>query len=201
MATFADAGIGPSDNAAAPGAEGNAGPGVASRIDQAHGGPTARLTSSAGSISPVQTDLGVLQGDASFAKTGPPPAEFAPGVPPLHAASPALLASLTQFRLQAGQLAKFLRDRQGDLDRRESRLNAQRAQFDQEVRSMRQWWDERAAELARQDQAVRERERALADRDQAMHSRERELAALVARCEVRAREVNEARWQVGRHGN
>ncbi len=200
MATFADAGIGPSDDAAAPGAEGNAGLGVASRIDQAHGGPTARQTSSAGSVSPVQTDLGVLQGDASCAKAGPP-TEFAPGVPPLHAASPALLASLAQFRLQAGQLAKILRDRQRDLDRRESQLNAQRAQFDQEVRSMRQWWDERAAELARQDQEVRERELALADRDRAMHSRERELAALVARCEVRAREVNEARLQVGRHGN
>ncbi|HET6880327.1 MAG TPA: hypothetical protein VFI31_09240 [Pirellulales bacterium] len=60
-----------------------------------------------------------------------------------------------QLQSQAEQLAARLRERQQELDRRESQLNARLAEFEKEVRDARLW-------LAQRDEKLSEREERLA---------------------------------------
>jgi chromosome segregation ATPase len=63
--------------------------------------------------------------------------------------TPALL--VRQLRTQATQLARHLAGHQGDLDRRESELNARVAGIENEVRAARLWLSERQSELAERE--------------------------------------------------
>jgi hypothetical protein len=56
-----------------------------------------------------------------------------------------------QLRLHAAQLARQLDERQAELDRRESMLNAQLAQGDAESRRLRLWLTERERDFARRE--------------------------------------------------
>lgn len=119
-----------------------------------------------------------------------------------------------QMRLQATQLSRHLVERQRDLDRRESRLNNDLAQLDQEARKARLWFDERrqeqdelSAALERQrqeaeehrsrlvsaeqyhDQACRESEARQVARAAELDRREEQLAAVAARLAQREAEA------------
>ncbi|MCE5302831.1 MAG: hypothetical protein LLF97_06940 [Planctomycetaceae bacterium] len=74
-----------------------------------------------------------------------------------------------QVRAQADQLAGYLRNRQRELDHRESQINSQLAQLESETRSARLWLEQRETELnARHDELSKQqdaRERQLASRE------------------------------------
>jgi hypothetical protein len=80
--------------------------------------------------------------------------------------------TISQLQLQAEQLAERLRLRWEDLTGREGLLNAQRAQFENELRSARLWLDERQAELAERESGLVERQAAAADREAELERRE-----------------------------
>jgi hypothetical protein len=63
------------------------------------------------------------------------------------------------LRRQAAQLAEYLRERQSELDHRESQLNAQVAQFESDARAARLWLAEREAEHVERQQAIEQKER------------------------------------------
>lgn len=120
-----------------------------------------------------------------------------------------------QVRLQALQLANYLRGRQKELDAREAQLNSRIAGFESDFRAARLWLDERRAELAggcaetgaraalldereeelaRRERTVFERERALNERHQELTRREKEFEERLERLAVAetARERNES---------
>lgn len=117
-------------------------------------------------------------------KASPPPgselASNAAGEAPTSL-SPDL--SPERLRKHARQLADYLRRRQQDLDRRESRLNAQLAQLENDIRAMRLLWTERHAEWEEKRQLLADRELTLARRraelgehEEAIQQREQVLA-------------------------
>ncbi len=71
---------------------------------------------------------------------------------------------------QAAELAEHLRNKQRDLDRRESQLNARSFQLENEMRTSRLWFSERQAELS-------DRERELAERAACVEQQAASLAA------------------------
>jgi hypothetical protein len=83
-------------------------------------------------------------------------------------------------RLEADQIAAYLRDQYHDLDRREQRLTVQLAQFDQERRELRLWAAECQAELNAREQSIAGQEAALAERAKACLALEAELKDLNA---------------------
>lgn len=66
-----------------------------------------------------------------------------------------------RLQLQIGQLAVQMRQRQGDLDHRESHLNARIAQVDQDVRATRLWIEEQESLLAQRHQELAAKEKEL----------------------------------------
>ena len=86
-----------------------------------------------------------------------------------------------QLRLQAAELADYLRRRQNDLDRRQSQLNAQLAQVEQESRAARMSLAEREAELDQQRQQLEAR---LAQRAAELERRHQQLEARQAKQEA-----------------
>jgi hypothetical protein len=97
----------------------------------------------------------------------PPRAEVALAEMPVEQAINELVRveGAVQLQSQADQLAVHLRDRQQQLDRRESQVNARVADFEQEIREARAW-------LAQRNDELNEREAALNARDAALRSRE-----------------------------
>lgn len=93
--------------------------------------------------------------------------------------------TLTRERLRrhARQLAEYLRKRQANLDRREARLNAQLAQYENDLRASRLIFAERLAEweekrriLADQEAALARRRAELGEREEAIQQREHVLS-------------------------
>ncbi|MEN6407575.1 MAG: hypothetical protein ABFC77_14025 [Thermoguttaceae bacterium] len=82
-------------------------------------------------------------------------------------------------RMQADQLAGYLRDRQRELDHREAQMNSQIARLESEARAARLWLEQREAELAaRNDEAsqqYQEQERQLAERESRLTAAEAAL--------------------------
>jgi len=83
---------------------------------------------------------------------------------------------LQAVQLQADQLAERLRLRHEALDRREGLLNAQRAEFDNELRSARLWLDERQKEFSEREAGLGQRHAAAAEREAGLVEREARLA-------------------------
>lgn len=102
-----------------------------------------------------------------------------------------------QLRIQAAQLAEYLRARQRNLDHREAQLNAQMARLENDARNTRMLLKERESELAEREQQIeaapavasiptvmddrQEVRQELARREQAVAQREREVEALAER--------------------
>ena len=108
-------------------------------------------------------------------------APAAPG-PELAAQVVEQSSAADQVQTQIGQLASRLRERQGELDHRESHLNARIAEVDQDLRTTRLWieeqeatWARREEELAAKEQAMEERLERLAAVDAALLSKRQEL--------------------------
>jgi len=90
-----------------------------------------------------------------------------------------------QLQLQIGQLAMQMRERQGNLDHRESHLNARIAQVDQEIRSIRLWmeeqqalWEQRQERLAAKEAELQNRLDRLAAVDASLQQKAEELAEI-----------------------
>jgi hypothetical protein len=81
-----------------------------------------------------------------------------------------------QIGLQAAQLAAHLRNRQEELDHRESELNSRIARLESDARTARLWLDERETDLASRAEALVQRHQELAAREQALAKREEEMA-------------------------
>jgi len=138
-------------------------------------------------------------------------------VPPQKAFAPDAAPELDRFTLETSQIAAHLRNQYADLDRREQRLHAQLAQFDQERREQRMWsadletgLEEREFAIARQEAALaqradaclkletelkelheallRERHSLNLERDQLTHDREKQVKSLEG---LKARELSE----------
>lgn len=92
-----------------------------------------------------------------------------------------------QLRLQADQLAAYLRGRQEELDRREAELNSRTARLESDTRGARLWIDEHQVELIEKGQTLSRQEEELAARMQALAEQETEWAA--RRDEVARREL------------
>jgi chromosome segregation ATPase len=160
------------------------------RVDAAHDMRRAGTEAAANIIASV----GVAhQGGVSVAPLKDEVAELPPwpGEPEIEiplTASPQMLAR------HAANLAERLQARLADVDRRESRLNSQEAEFDSRIRNARLWIDQRETELAeleqrltgwetdlsqRQEAAAAELERAdeLAQRLKELAERERDVAS------------------------
>ena len=97
---------------------------------------------------------------------GPPPPSVAPTADHVSGDEPADIETLALVQVQAQQLSRHLREQAQDLDAREARLQAQMAQFDNEVRSarlvltqQRQTLDEQASELESQRKKLEEQQK------------------------------------------
>jgi DNA repair exonuclease SbcCD ATPase subunit len=89
------------------------------------------------------------QREASNAASEAENALVSPGEPAREEPPPDL--SGEQLHRQAEQLAEYLRQRQKELDHRESQLNAQSAQLESDARTARIWLGEREADLQERD--------------------------------------------------
>ncbi len=96
---------------------------------------------------------------------------------------------LQAVQLQADQLAERLRLRHEELDRREGLLNAQRAEFDNELRSARLWLDERQREFSEREAGLEQRQAAAAEREAWLVERESRLAERATIASAREQEV------------
>jgi hypothetical protein len=80
------------------------------------------------------------------------------------------------IRLQADQLAAHLRNRQKELDRRESELNSRLARWESETRVARLASSEREAELAAREESLNAQQRELATQAEALAKKEQAIA-------------------------
>lgn len=85
-------------------------------------------------------------------------------------------AALEQLRLQATQLASYLRERHKALDHREAELNCRAARSEADARSMRLWMDERREELTAQNDAIAKAQEELSAKERVLEENERELS-------------------------
>jgi len=106
-------------------------------------------------------------------------------------AGPLAFEVLSQVQLQADQLAERLMLRHEELDRREGLLNAQRAEFDKELRSARLWLEERHQELAEREASLSQRQAATAEREAGLAERETTLSAREQEVEWRQTRLND----------
>jgi hypothetical protein len=94
------------------------------------------------------------------------------------------------LQAQAAELGQLLLARQRDLDRREAQLHARLAEFDNQTRAARLWFEERRFELTERtaevaptgQRTVAESQR-LSEREIELRKLTRQLAAAVAECE------------------
>ncbi len=112
-----------------------------------------------------------------------------------------------QLRMHASQLVSHLRDRQRDVDRRESLLHAQLAQQENELRSHRLWMREREADVSDRERDLRRQineleqriaglstvelsaDQCIQDREQKIAERETDLAKRQFQLDERERRV------------
>src|SRR5688572_8328592 len=132
------------------------------RVDAAHGvrragAAEARPRAVAAATASQDSQMAAEQAFADADDNDLPPWPGAEEEPPL-AASPAMLAQ------HAANLAERLQQRLSDVDRRESRLNSQEAEFDSRIRNARLWIDQREAEIAEQQQKLEAWEQQLTER-------------------------------------
>ena len=99
-------------------------------------------------------------------------------VPPPTALPSDAAPELDRFTLETSQIAAHLRGQYADLDRREQRLHAQLAQFDQERREQRMWSSDLETGLEEREFAIARQEAALAQRADACLKLETELKEL-----------------------
>jgi hypothetical protein len=81
-----------------------------------------------------------------------------------------------QIGLQAAQLAAHLRNRQEELDHRESELNAWIARLESDTRSARLWLDQHETDLTSRGEVLVQQQRELATQREALAKSEEELA-------------------------
>ena len=91
-----------------------------------------------------------------------------------------------QVRLQADQLAVFLRNRQAELDHREAELNSRIARLDSDTRAARLWLGQREADLAARTEELGKREEFLREQHE-------EQAAQLAAAEAALRQQSQQR--------
>ena len=134
------------------------------RVDAAHGvrragaaesKPRVALGASAAHNAQVAVEQAFADADANDLPPWPGGVQEDP-----LAASPAMLAQ------HAANLAERLQQRLGEVDRRESRLNSQEAEFDSRIRNARLWIDGREAELAELQQRLETWEQQLTERQE-----------------------------------
>lgn len=101
---------------------------------------------------------------------------------------------LPQLRSQADQLASHLRQRQEELDHRESQLNAHLAKLDVERRTACLWFDERQAEHEDQQAALQSRNSELDDRAVRLGESEAELKSTNERIVQQQAELEQAQF-------
>ncbi|MCE5269208.1 MAG: hypothetical protein LLG00_15130 [Planctomycetaceae bacterium] len=81
-----------------------------------------------------------------------------------------------QVRLEAAQLAKYLRAQQRELDNRQAALNSQIARFESDARASRLWLDEQQAELAASTEAIAAQQRQSASQSAAIETARQNIA-------------------------
>ena len=98
-----------------------------------------------------------------------------------------------QLDLQANQLAAHLRNRQKELDHRESELNAQIARLETDERSARLWIDQHETDLAVREAAWKDRQRKLHEQELEAERRLARLATADAALQRRSPEFDAAK--------
>ena len=140
-------------------------------------------------VDPAHVLVGTRQPAVSVADAQQPVFDAAESTVVAYPADDPAQAQLQAVQLQADQLAERLRLRHDELDRREGLLNAQRAEFDNELRSARLWLDERQQEFSQREASLGQRHAAMAEREAELVEREAKLAERATVVSAREQEV------------
>lgn len=112
---------------------------------------------------------------------------------------PKLIGSPQVLAQHAADLADRLQQQLADVDRRESRLNSQEAEFDSRIRNARLWIEDREKDLGEREEQVRQQEEALQQEREAateLLSEAEDLGERLAEVETREQAVTKLQLEL-----